>query len=299
MDHISYLSLDQIIAEAEKQQLIISELVFRDQQIAMAKSDAVLMEEMKQRYTVMKTSVKNGLQKKEGVEKVTSVSGLSGGDAVRLKEYVEQQKSHMGDVFDRTLIRALAAAEYNAAMGKICAAPTAGSCGILPAVLITAQEEYAYTDEAVTKALFTASAIGMVIAHRASVSGAAGGCQAECGSAAAMAAGTFVELRNGTPEMVGHACALTLKSMLGLVCDPVAGLVEVPCVKRNAISAVHALAAAEMALAGIESKIPVDEVIDAMQSIGEALPASLKETAKGGLAASNTAKVYEERMKKT
>ena len=188
------------------------------------------------------------------------------------------------------MARALASAEQNAGMGLICAAPTAGSCGILPAVMITAMEELQIDRKKVIESLFTASAIGMVISNRASVSGADCGCQAECGSAAAMAACALTELEGGSVEMIAQACALTLKGMLGLVCDPVAGLVEVPCVKRNGVSAVHAIAASEMALAGIRSRIPADEVIDAMKEVGELMPVCLKETAKGGLATTDTAK---------
>ena len=188
------------------------------------------------------------------------------------------------------LQKAIAVSENNARMGRIVAAPTAGSCGIIPAVLITIAEEYNIPERKVIMALFTSAAIGMVIANRASISGAEGGCQAECGSASAMAACAAVEMMGGTPKMVSNACAIALKSVLGLVCDPVGGLVEVPCIKRNASGAANALTAAEMALAGVESVIPADEVIDAMRSIGNLMPGVLKETAEGGLAATPTAK---------
>jgi len=177
-------------------------------------------------------------------------------------------------------------------MGKIVAAPTAGSCGIIPAVLMTIAEERKIDDEQLVMALFTSSAFGMVIANKASISGAEGGCQAECGSASAMAAAALVELCGGTPVMSGHACAIAIKSVLGLVCDPVAGLVEIPCIKRNAMGAANAFVSAELALAGIESKIPVDEVIHAMKVVGDCMIPALKETAEGGLAATPTAKKY-------
>jgi L-serine dehydratase len=175
-------------------------------------------------------------------------------------------------------------------MGRIVAAPTAGSCGIIPAVLVTAMEERQLSEESVVDSMFTAAGIGMVIANRASISGAEGGCQAECGSASAMAAAALTELLGGSPAQAADACAIALKNTLGLVCDPVAGLVEIPCIKRNAAGAANALVAAELALAGIESVIPVDEVIDAMREIGAGMSDSLKETAKGGLAGTPTAK---------
>ena len=178
--------------------------------------------------------------------------------------------------------------ELNASMGRIVAAPTAGSCGILPAAVLTMEEEKHLSEKQCVMSLFTASAIGMVIANNASLAGARGGCQAECGSASAMAAAAIVELAGGTPEMVGSAVAIALKNILGLVCDPVAGLVEIPCIKRNASGVTGAFTAAELALAGIKSAIPADEVIWSMKKIGDVMPAALKETADGGLAATPT-----------
>ena len=176
----------------------------------------------------------------------------------------------------------------NAVMGRIVACPTAGSCGIVPAVLYAAMKRHKKKEEDILRALFTAAGIGMVIDQNASIAGAAGGCQAECGSAAGMAAGALAELAGGTPQQVGNAAALAIKNLLGLACDPVAGLVEVPCVKRNGFAAVHAMLAADMSLAGVESVIPVDEVIEAMNRIGRALPKSLRETSEGGLAVTKT-----------
>ena len=188
------------------------------------------------------------------------------------------------------MIRAMAMSECNAAMGRIVACPTAGSSGIVPAVLLTLQAEKQLSEETVVQALFHVAGVGMVIARNATVSGAQGGCQAECGSATAMAASAAVELLGGTPRMCAHAAAFALKSVLGLVCDPVGGLVEVPCIKRNVSGAVNAMVAANLALAGIESVIPVDEVIGAMKEIGDLMHPSLKETALAGLAATPTAK---------
>jgi L-serine dehydratase len=181
-------------------------------------------------------------------------------------------------------------------MGKIVAAPTAGACGILPAGLLTMMDERGIDDERACMALITAGAIGMVIANEATISGAQGGCQAECGSAAAMTAGALVELAGGSNDMVAQACAIALKNQMGLVCDPVAGLVEVPCVKRNAGGVMCAICAADMALAGIKSVIPVDEVIGAMREVGESLPSALRETALGGLAATPTGISIKERF---
>lgn len=170
-------------------------------------------------------------------------------------------------------------------MHRIVAAPTAGACGVLPAVLVPLYRRGAVDEEAIVRALYVAAGIGAVVGYRASISGASGGCQAEVGTAAAMAAGALVDLRGGGPEQIGHAVAMALKNLMGLVCDPVAGLVEVPCVKRNVIGAVNAVSAADMALAGIESRVPVDQVIDCMGDVGRRLPVELRETALGGLAA--------------
>jgi L-serine dehydratase len=196
----------------------------------------------------------------------------------------------------KAVMIALAVGEANASMGRIVAAPTAGASGTLPAVLFSLAEARGLQRPALAKALVVSGAIGMVIASRATLSGAAGGCQAECGSAGAMAAGAAVELYGGNPEQVGQAVAMTLKNMLGLVCDPVAGLVEVPCVKRNAGATAVAMVAAEMALAGIESVIPVDEVIDAMSAVGSAMSCTLKETAQGGLAVSPTGLAWADKI---
>ena len=213
-----------------------------------------------------------------------------------MKCAVDDGKNICGRLFGSAMVKALAVSELNAAMGKIVAAPTAGSCGIIPAAVLTMQEEHHLSEDITVRALFTASAIGMVIAQNASISGAEGGCQAECGSASAMAAAALVEMAGGTPQQVSHACAIALKNILGLVCDPVAGLVEIPCIKRNAMGTANAFVAAELALAGIESAIPADEVIVAMKRIGDLLPVSLKETADGGLADTPTARKLQEQV---
>lgn len=225
-----------------------------------------------------------------------SVSGLVGGDGLKMRLYARRGESIGGEFMDEVIVQAISMAESNACMRRIVAAPTAGSCGVVPAVLLPLCECEHYTQHELLEALYVASGIGAVIAYRASISGAAGGCQAEIGTASAMAAGALVSLRGGTNEQIGHAVAMALKNLMGLVCDPVAGLVEVPCVKRNVIGAVNAISAADMALAGIESRIPVDEVIDAMGEVGRRMPVEFRETALGGLAATPTGKAVKERM---
>ena len=214
-----------------------------------------------------------------------SVSGLVGGDGAKMRDWAASGKALSGGYMQEVIATALCVAESNACMRRIVAAPTAGACGVLPAVLVPLYRRGGVEEDAIVRALYVAAGIGAVIGYRASISGASGGCQAEVGTAAAMAAGALVDLRGGTPEQIGHAVAMALKNLLGLACDPVAGLVEVPCVKRNVIGAVNAVSAADMALAGIESRVPVDQVIDCMGDVGRRLPVELRETALGGLAA--------------
>ncbi|MBQ7581382.1 MAG: L-serine ammonia-lyase, iron-sulfur-dependent, subunit alpha, partial [Lachnospiraceae bacterium] len=245
--------------------------------------------------TVMQESAMHGKQ-----ADIRSTSGLSGGDACKMAHYHETAGSLSGDFCAAAISTAIAIAEYNASMGRIVAAPTAGSCGILPAAVLTMMEKRNISRQDACMALVLSGGVGMVIANVASIAGATGGCQAECGSAAAMAAAALVELNGGTPEMVGHAMAISIKNQLGLVCDPVAGLVEVPCIKRNAGSIMCAIMAADLALAGVKSVIPVDEVISAMNEVGATLPCALRETAQGGLATTPTGmKLAESILKST
>lgn len=282
-------SYQDLLEKAEQKQTKVSEIVMDEEAVKTGVPRELLIEKMRKNYTVMQESVGQGMT---GTWK--SLSGLTGGDAALMENYRNSGKSLLGNSVNKAAARAIAVAEVNAGMGRIAAAPTAGSCGVLPGVLLTVQESLGVKDDDVIRTLFTAAGIGMVIAERASVSGAEGGCQAEIGSAAAMAAAAAVELAGGTPGQTAQAAAMALKSFLGLVCDPVVGLVEVPCVKRNASAAVIALTSAEMALAGIKSAIPLDEVIDAMASIGKMMPCSLKETAQGGLAVTPTAEKLRE-----
>jgi len=217
-------------------------------------------------------------------KEVFSISGLIGGDAVKIRKYYENNETLCGDFIVKAMARALSCSEVNAAMGKIVAAPTAGSCGIIPAAIITAGEKLNKNEDDMIMALFTASGVGVLIAKNATLAGAEGGCQAECGSAAAMAAAGIVEMMGGTPKMAFDAAAMVIKNVEGLVCDPIAGLVEIPCAKRNVAGAVSALTMADIAMAGVESKIPFDDTIISMYKIGRALPSELRETAMGGLA---------------
>ncbi len=219
---------------------------------------------------------------------VRSISGLIGGDAKKLKNYSESGKTLTGEFLVKAMARAISCSEVNAAMGKIVASPTAGSCGILPSVIISAGEKLNKSEDELVKALFTASGLGIIIAKNATLSGAEGGCQAECGSAAAMASAAVVEMMGGTPEMCLNAGAIVIKNILGLVCDPIAGLVEVPCAKRNASGAISALTTADLVMAGVKSKIPFDDAVLAMYRVGKQLPCELRETALGGLAITPT-----------
>lgn len=239
---------------------------------------------MRRLWTVMQDSVKeyNPTQR--------SLSGLTGGDGARYESMLASGKMMCGNYLNQSIATALKVSECNACMKRIVAAPTAGSCGVIPAVLLPYQQEYPdATETDMIQALYVSGGFGNILAERASISGAEAGCQAEIGAASAMAAAALVYLRGGTPEACGHACAMALKNLLGLVCDPVAGLVEVPCVKRNVVGVVNAISCANMALAGITSRIPADEVIDAMAEVGAAMSADLRETARGGLAATPTA----------
>ena len=221
-----------------------------------------------------------------------SPCGLSGGQGAQMAAHINPI---CGPFLQEVMSIALKMGEHNACMGRIVAAPTAGACGVLPAVLIPLQRKDRLSDGDMVRHLYVSAGFGQVIATRASISGAEGGCQAEVGSASAMAAAALVHARGGTPRQMASACAMALQNLMGLVCDPVAGLVEAPCVKRNVVGAVNALSCADMALAGLDGGIPCDEVIDAMGAVGRALPASLRETGEGGLAATPTGRRIAER----
>lgn len=279
---LEYDSIAELVQAAEAAGQPISEVVLADQAAQTETPAQALYDKMRANLQVMRDAVQAGVDKD-----LRSTSGLTGGDANRMQQYAPSG-GLCGEFFNLALMRALAVSEYNASMGKIVASPTAGSCGILPGTILSLLEARELPERSAVMALFTAGAIGMVIAEKASIAGAQGGCQAECGSASAMAAAALVEMAGGTPQMCADACAIAIKNQLGLVCDPIAGLVEVPCVKRNAGGVACAFTAAELALAGIRSVIPADEVIGAMREVGDALPCALKETAQGGLATTPT-----------
>lgn len=231
---------------------------------------------------------------------LVSASGLVGTDGAKMESYIKEKDSLCGSYMNEVMAHALQMGESNACMKRIVAAPTAGACGVLPAVLVPYFKHKKADTPRIIEAMYVSAGIGQVIAYRASISGAAGGCQAEIGSASAMAAGAMTYLQGGTPEQIIHASAISLKSLLGLVCDPVAGLVEVPCVKRNVIGAINAMSATDMVMAGILSRIPPDQVIDAMKEVGDKMDVSLRETGNGGLAATQEAcKICEKLQKKT
>ncbi len=277
-----YDSIAAICKAAAEKQTTISALVLSDQSEQMEIPEEELYKRMEKSLHVMQEAVREGKN-----PDLRSTSGLTGGDAAKVEAYAETG-GITGSFLNRAMARAIAVSEYNAAMGKIVASPTAGSCGILPGAVISMLEEGRCDERAAVMALFTAGAVGMVIAEKASIAGAQGGCQAECGSASAMAAAALVELAGGTPAQAAEACAIAIKNQLGLVCDPVAGLVEIPCIMRNVSGIAIAFTSADMALAGVESKIPVDECVLAMRQVGDMLPCALKETSQAGLAATPT-----------
>ncbi|MDY5649291.1 MAG: L-serine ammonia-lyase, iron-sulfur-dependent, subunit alpha [Lachnospiraceae bacterium] len=288
---MSFQSLEQICTAAKECPEGFYQAVLREDQKDRQVTEEASREQMCQMYAAMKSAdaAYDG--------NLFSASGFVGCDGEKMERFLDEGKGLCGDYIGRVIMRALKMGECNACMRRIVAAPTAGSCGVLPAVLLTYEELNRETEERMIEALYVAAGIGQVIAERASISGAEGGCQAEIGSASAMAAGALAYLQGGSPQAVIHAAAMALKNLLGLVCDPVAGLVEVPCVKRNVIGAVNAAAASEMAAAGITSVIPPDEVIDAMQAIGRKMDTSLRETGEGGLAVTPTARKLTEKLK--
>lgn len=252
----------------------------------------MIIEHMTKNKNVMLQSIA------KGTAGVTSVTGLTGGDAKRMHEYIEKGDTLSQPTILKAVRNAIAVNEVNAQMGLICANPTAGSAGVVAGVLAAITEEKNLTEAQQLDFLFTAGAFGLVIANNASISGAAGGCQAEIGSASAMASAALVAIAGGTAEQSAQAVAITIKNMLGLICDPVAGLVEVPCVKRNALGSSQAYISADMALAGIKSVIPPDEVVEAMHQVGMQMPTIFKETAEGGLADTPTGRKISQQLYK-
>jgi L-serine dehydratase len=285
-----FRNVAELVELAETKNVKIAEIMIQQEMKVTGRTRDEVLSLMEANLIVMEQAVERG------IAGVKSHSGLTGGDAVLLQKYIEKGDFLTGKTILDAVSKAVATNEVNAAMGTICATPTAGSAGVVPGTLFAVRDKLNPTREQMIEFLFTAGAFGFVVANNASISGAAGGCQAEVGSASGMAAAAIVELAGGTPSQCAEAMAITLKNMLGLVCDPVAGLVEVPCVKRNAMGAANAMVAADMALAGITSRIPCDEVIDAMYKIGLTMPTALKETAQGGLAATPTGRELEAKI---
>lgn len=278
-----YKSLKEICGIAEKKQIPFWKVILQDD----CKERNVEEGESFERMRAMYQAMKHADEAYTGDRR--SNSGMVGGDGKRLEQYVTSGKAMSGLFVGKVMERAVKMAESNACMRRIVAAPTAGSCGVMPAVLLTYEEQKNISEDRIVEALYTAAGIGQIIAHRASISGAFGGCQAEIGSASAMAAGALIHLEGGNMDEICAGVAISLKSLLGLTCDPIGGLVEVPCVKRNVIGAVNAVTAADMVMAGVSSVIPADEVIDAMGEIGNEMSKKYKETAEGGLAVTPTA----------
>lgn len=288
---MSFSTLKQIQKSAEEQKKEFYEIIIEDDMRERNVSYEESFSEMKKMFLAMKEADKNY----DG--KLKSASGLSGGDGEKLENFRKQSNRLIGDFLTQIMEKAVKMGESNACMKRIVAAPTAGSCGIIPAILLTFQEQYKITDEKSTKALFVAAGIGEVIEETACIAGSQGGCQAEIGSSSAMAAGALTYLLGGSIEDILNSVALSLKNMLGLTCDPVAGLVEVPCIKRNVSGAVNAVVASQMTKAGVKSAIPADEIIEAMGRIGLLLPKCLKETSEEGLAATPTAQKIVRKLK--
>ena len=281
---MSFASLEEIVQYSQTKQMPFWESILEDDMTERGVSRENSMEQMKHTWDAILYAARHYEPERK------SASGLVGGQGQKMEEYCTEKTPLCGDFVGKVITGALQMAESNACMKRIVAAPTAGACGVLPAVLVPYYEEKQIPEERILEAMYTAAGIGQVIALRASISGAAGGCQAEIGSASAMAAGALVCLEGGDGMQIIHAAAMALKNLLGLVCDPVAGLVEIPCVKRNVIGAMNALSCADMALAGITSRVPPDQVIDAMKEVGDKLDATLRETGLGGLAATPAGK---------
>ncbi|MFC4803262.1 L-serine ammonia-lyase, iron-sulfur-dependent, subunit alpha [Neobacillus sp. GCM10023253] len=288
---MDFRSMNELIELCNRERKTVGEMMLMVEMEKSGRDKETIIDMMAERLIKMKQAVETGVE-----DASPAPSGISGGDAVKMSEYVNNGKGLSGPYINDAMTFSMATSESNARMGVIVATPTAGAAGILPGVLFSLRknDDTSYRD--LVMGLFTASALGYVIANRSFISGAAGGCQAEVGSATAMAAGAIVELKGGTPEQVVNATAIAMKSLLGLVCDPVAGLVEVPCIKRNVIGTSIAFSAADMSLAGIESRIPCDEVIEAMYKIGKEMPRTLRETALGGLAMTDTGIKLKDRL---
>lgn len=285
------LSFDDLVEACKNENKAVFEIA-EENEAALSETyvDTVRLQVLED-LLAMKNAIKNGLKSTE-----KSVSNWCGDDCVKLSERYKKRGALFGKTFEKITTYALATAEENLRMGRIVACPTAGSCGIVPSVIVAVSEEESISESKQIDALLTAGMIGLIVSNKVQLAGAVAGCQAECGVASAMAAGALVQMLDGGVNEVIQAAALAMKNILGLTCDPVCGLVEVPCIKRNAFLAVHAVTAAELALCGVESKIPIDEIVDTLKITGQMMSPLLKETAKGGLSQTRTAQELEKKL---
>ncbi len=288
MPILSFLELEKRCKEENKS---IYEIAQEEETCLLDETVDVIRLKTLENLLAMKEAVKNGLKSQE-----KAISEWCGDDCIKLVERYKKRPALFGRTFEKITEYALATAEENLRMGRIVACPTAGSCGIVPSVIIASAEEEKISESSQINGLLTAGMIGLIVSNKVQLAGAVAGCQAECGVASAMAAAALTEMRGGSVKEVLHSAALALKNILGLTCDPVCGLVEVPCIKRNAFLAVHAVTASELALSGVESKIPLDEIVDTLKITGQLMSPLLKETAQGGLAKTPTALRLEKKL---
>ncbi len=286
-----FTTAEELLNLCKKRDLKISEIMVEKEAEYENLTEDELLDKLMETWKVMKESATAGVE-----EEIESVSGLVGGNAKKINEYRKENETLSGDFINLAMARAISTSEVNASMGKIIAAPTAGGAGILPSAMLSAKDKLDLTDDEIVKGLLTSAAIGEIVAINATISGAEGGCQAECGAAAAMAAAGIVELAGGSVQQCFDAAGFALTHVMGLVCDPIAGLVEYPCIVRNSSGVVNAFISADMALANVQAIIPFDEVVGSMFKVGNAMPEALRETALGGLAATETGKAHELRI---
>lgn len=288
---MAILSFEELLNKSREQGLAIYEIAQNEEAELLEIDVKAVREKSLANLVAMRDAIKNGLKSTE-----KSVSNWCGDDAVKMISRYQKQPALLGKIFEKITTYAIATAEENLRMGRIVACPTAGSCGIVPSVLVAVAEEKNISEEKQIDALLTAGIVGLIVSYKVRLAGAVAGCQAECGVASAMAAAALTEMLGGTTEEILQATALALKNILGLTCDPVCGLVEVPCIKRNAFLGLHAVTACELALSGVESKIPLDEVVDTLKVTGQLMSPLLKETSQGGLAKTKTAKALEKKL---
>ncbi len=286
-----FRNAEELLSLTQKRGCRISDIVLARECALTEQTEEAVYDKLRKYLGVMREAAEAARTKA-----LPTRGGLISGDSKRLTDYAAAGRTLCGDALVQAMARALSGSEVNASMGRICAAPTAGASGILPAVLIGAAERFSLTEKALLDGLLTASGIGVIIDSGATLAGARGGCQAECGASAAMSAAALVEMMGGAPEQAMHAAAIALKNIMGLICDPVAGMVECPCAKRNASGAANAMLSADLALAGIRSAIPLDEVVSAMARVGRMLPSELRETSAGGIAITKTALEHAKRI---